>query len=84
MQAQRGRVVDDDAEDEHEIENANVNQVQAVSFKKVEELENFGINKTDIKKLKEGGYNTVQSVRSHRIDYNFPINLIIFILIWHI
>ena len=33
-----------------------------MNFKKIEELENFGVNKTDIAKLKAGGYNTIESV----------------------
>ena len=33
-----------------------------VSFRKIEELESFGVAKTDIKKLKEGGYHTVEAV----------------------
>ena len=36
---------------------------QAVSFRKIEELENFGVSKTDVTKLKAGGYNTIESVR---------------------
>lgn len=38
-------------------------QVQT-SFKKIEELENYGINKTDIIKLKSGGYHTIEAVRT--------------------
>jgi hypothetical protein len=33
-----------------------------VSFRKVEELEQYGIAKTDISKLKSGGFHTVESV----------------------
>lgn len=33
-----------------------------MSFKKIEELENHGIAKVDIKKLKEAGYNTIESI----------------------
>ena len=32
------------------------------TFKKIEELENYGINRTDITKLKAGGYHTIESV----------------------
>lgn len=35
---------------------------QAQTFLKIEELENYGISKTDILKLKTSGYNTVQSI----------------------
>lgn len=35
---------------------------QQYSFRKIEELESFGINKTDIIKLKSGGYHTIESV----------------------
>ena len=45
-----------------EVENEEGNIIQTVNFKKVEELENFGVNKTDIQKLKAGGYNTVESI----------------------
>lgn len=33
-----------------------------VSFRKVEELENFGVNKTDVTKLKNAGYHTIEAV----------------------
>ena len=66
MQAQRARtqVDENDYEEDHEAENIDTNQFQAVCFRKIEELENYGINKTDVKKLKDGGYNTIQSVSS--------------------
>eukprot|EP01038_Epipyxis_sp_PR26KG_P015261 gene15261-20564_t len=35
---------------------------QAVSFRRIEELEGFGVSRQDILKLKNGGYNTVESV----------------------
>ncbi len=37
---------------------------QQSSFKKIEELENHGVNKTDIIKLKAGGYHTIEAVSS--------------------
>ena len=37
------------------------NTVNSV-FHKVEEMENFGVNKTDITKLKAGGYHTMESI----------------------
>lgn len=52
---QQTREVDEEQENEELVS-------QAVSFKKLEELENFGVNKTDIQKLKAGGYNTIESV----------------------
>ena len=33
-----------------------------VNYRKIDEMENFGINKTDILKLKAGGFNTIESV----------------------
>ena len=35
---------------------------QAVSFRRIEELENFGINRQDITKLKSGGFHTVEAI----------------------
>lgn len=32
-------------------------------FRKVEELEQYGISKSDITKLKAGGYHTIEAVR---------------------
>jgi hypothetical protein len=40
----------------------DMEEQQISSFRKIEELENFGINKADITKLKAGGYNTIESV----------------------
>ena len=37
-------------------------EMAAQTFLRIEELENYGISKTDIAKLKAGGYNTVQSI----------------------
>jgi len=45
-----------------EVEESEELVSQVVSFKKVEELENFSVNKTDIQKLKLGGYNTIESI----------------------
>lgn len=33
-----------------------------VSFHKIDELEQYGINKTDIAKLKAGGFHTIEAV----------------------
>lgn len=38
---------------------------QQSSFKKIEELENHGVNKTDIIKLKAGGYHTIEAVSKY-------------------
>ena len=35
---------------------------QVMAFHRIEELENYGVNKVDITKLKTGGYNTIESV----------------------
>lgn len=32
------------------------------AFHKVEELEQYGVNKTDIQKLKQGGFHTIEAV----------------------
>jgi hypothetical protein len=34
------------------------------SFHRIEELEQFGISKVDISKLKAGGFHTIEAVRS--------------------
>jgi copper(I)-binding protein len=47
-------------EQQHELQQQD--DQQQVSFRKIEELESFGINKTDIVKLKSGGYHTIESV----------------------
>lgn len=36
--------------------------LQQVAFHRIEELENYGIAKADIQKLKHGGYHTIESV----------------------
>jgi hypothetical protein len=50
-------------------ENAHANGAQmiteeshSVTFRRVEELESFGINKQDCTKLKQGGYHTIESI----------------------
>ena len=49
---------------EYQQENAQMEQEgMQTSFHKIEELEQFGINKTDIVKLKTGGYHTIEAVR---------------------
>lgn len=47
---------------EEQDENHHVQQEGPKIFSKIEELESHGVNKGDIKKLKEGGYNTIESV----------------------
>ena len=37
-------------------------QEQVMNFRKIEELESFGVNKNDINKLKQGGFHTIESV----------------------
>lgn len=41
---------------------AREDEGQHASFRKIEELESFGVNKTDLTKLKSGGYHTIESV----------------------
>lgn len=52
--------------DEEEQENVNdlENAQQQVSFHRIEDLEQFGIAKADISKLKHGGYHTIEAVRT--------------------
>ncbi len=38
--------------------------MQTVSFRRIEELEQYGVAKTDISKLKAGGFHTIESVRN--------------------
>ena len=50
-------------QDQHEAADEQEEYQVQNTFRKIEELENFGINKTDIIKLKAGGYHTIESVR---------------------
>ena len=36
-----------------------------ISFTRIEELTNFGINAVDVQKLKNGGFNTFESVQQN-------------------
>lgn len=47
---------------QHMNQEQSLEDHQQVSFRKIEELENYGINKTDIIKLKAGGYHTIEAV----------------------
>ncbi len=47
----------------HALDQATDEDVQQVSFHRIEELENYGISKADISKLKHGGYHTIEAVR---------------------
>lgn len=38
-------------------------EYQQVTFRKVEELEQYGVAKSDIQKLKAGGFHTMEAVR---------------------
>ena len=56
-------------EQQHEVEHQQENgpqhvqeEEQAMAFSKIEELESYGINKTDINKLKQGGFHTIESI----------------------
>ena len=40
--------------------------LQPVSFRKIEEMESFGVAKADITKLKAGGYHTIEAVCAPR------------------
>jgi hypothetical protein len=48
---------------QHDVQGEQEEYQMQNSFKKIEELENYGINKTDIIKLKAGGYHTIEAVR---------------------
>ena len=52
--------------DQENVENMENQQMQMdqniVAYKKIEELENFGVNRTDITKLKTGGFNTIEAL----------------------
>ena len=52
------------AQEERQYQNEAENGEEEVvtCFKRIEELENYGIAKPDIKKLKEGGYHTLESI----------------------
>ena len=50
------------ADENVENEGMMVMEEHAAAFRKIEELEVFGINRTDITKLKAGGFNTIESV----------------------
>lgn len=57
-------------------------QEVAVSFRRIEELEQYGVNKTDITKLKAGGYHTVESVSAvdKQIEFIYVISYYIFFI----
>jgi DNA repair protein RAD51 len=48
-------------EQEHEHEQVQYEE-QPMAFRKIEELESYGINKNDINKLKQGGFHTIESI----------------------
>lgn len=50
-------------------------ETMQASFHKIEELEQFGINKTDIMKLKTGGYHTIEAVCDHLIGSFVWVNI---------
>lgn len=47
---------------QHEAEADAEDYQPQSSYKKIEEMESYGVNKTDIIKLKAGGYHTIESV----------------------
>lgn len=53
---------------QHEQEGELEEYQQQNSFKKIEELENHGVNKTDIIKLKAGGYHTIEAVNCSMME----------------
>ena len=44
------------------------NKQVVVNFRHITEMENHGVNRTDLNKLMEAGYCTVESVRGGRTD----------------
>ena len=57
MQAHREHDENEDAQ-----QGLDAGAMATVAYTKIEELESHGVNKTDIAKLKAGGYNTIESV----------------------
>jgi hypothetical protein len=49
---------------EDEYMDAQAEEYQQTTFKRIEELEQYGISKPDIQKLKAGGYHTIEAVSS--------------------
>ena len=47
---------------EDEYMDAQAEEYQQTTFKRIEELEQYGISKPDIQKLKAGGYHTIEAV----------------------
>jgi len=47
---------------EEQAEQHQIQEEQPLSFRKIEELESFGIAKTDITKLKQGGFHTIEAI----------------------
>lgn len=65
--------------DYQDVDVGNDEDVQQVSFHRIEELENYGISKPDISKLKHGGYHTIESVKE--VDINKALFNIVFLMI---
>jgi hypothetical protein len=51
-------------------------EYQQISFRKIEELEQYGVNKADVTKLKNGGLHTIEAVRK---SYLVVLYLTIFV-----
>ncbi len=49
-------------QEEHSNEELEADEFQQVSFHKIEELEQHGVAKSDIQKLKGGGFHTIEAV----------------------
>jgi hypothetical protein len=71
-------------EELHEQQNLQetVEEYQQVSFRRIEELEQYGIAKADIQKLKAGGYHTIESVRSVSLFCSYRYSVIKYIFIF--
>ncbi len=67
----------DYAEQAYQNDQLGQEESHQVSFRRIEELEQFGVNKTDITKLKAGGYHTIESVRCLLSIHMYSLTLII-------
>jgi hypothetical protein len=57
--------------EEEATETGVMEEGQQVSFRRIEELEQYGIAKTDITKLKHAGFHTIESVSRLFVDLFF-------------
>lgn len=63
-----------------EGEEVHVEGQIATCYHKIEELESYNINKTDITKLKAAGFHTIEAVYYHSLNA-FTISIILIVII---